>query len=505
MIRFYTQFLLFSVITVGIYFIFEEFASLKLNTADASTYLNIGENIVSHKGFVVSYNLYQSFTSLYRPIWPYMQSLYPLLCALVFKFHGGLEQVIKVNIFILGLNSALAFYIIQRFIPSRLNVFFLIWLAFSFNFYVSAFFAWTEEFHLFLFLISFVLFLRFPQNPRILGWVGVFNGVLFLVRVAQVYSILAYLLIICVTEDNVQEKLRNILNFSAGILAVVVPFQIFNWVAYHSLYPQYIKPAADYTLARISNLSTYRPGHVGIDNPIGFRFSVENCWYFYQHMMEFYNRIYLFLIPLLAYLSLPHQKKEGHFFVINCLCQSVFIITFYSYNFSWNTSIDSLRYSLIPYVLIAMAGWYALYQLFYASQIRWKKLLVVLILINLAFFSVCRYYFIRQYYLDHPRTKNPYYIDLYDSYKWIDQNLSENILVASNEDQEAFLMHRPFISTPPLRSYNCTNLTIYNSIYSPDYYLMSKVISDKCFVSIPHSTIFSNKIFRILKIKKEVH
>lgn len=288
-VRFYAQFLLFSVITLGVYFLFSDFARLKLNTADASTYLNIAENIASGKGFVLSFDLYQFFTALYHPILPYMQSVYPLLCSFVFMLHGGMEQVIKLNIFILGINSALAFYIIQRYVPSRLNVLFLIWLVFSFNFYISALFAWTEELHLLLFLISFIVFLRFPENPRLLGWVGVLNGFLFLIRVAQIYSILAYLLVICITDGRTQEKMKNVVVFMAGFFVVVLPYQLFNLVVYHALYPQYIKPAADYTLARISSASTYQEGHVGILNPSGFKFSFANVGYFDRSIRSFHT------------------------------------------------------------------------------------------------------------------------------------------------------------------------------------------------------------------------
>ena len=496
------QSLFFIVIVLGVYFSFADFARLKLNTADASTYLNIAENIASHKGFVVSFNLYQSFTSHYYPIWPYIQSIYPILCSFVFMAHGGIEQVIKMNIFILGLNAALIFYIILVFVPSRLNALFLIWLVFSFDFFYSAMFAWTEQLYLLLFLISFILFLRYSNSSRGLLWIGVLNGVLFLVRVAHAYSFMAYVVLIFLAEGSFSQRSKNALILAGGFLLIVGAYQLFNYLVYHSFYPQYIKPAVDYTQARILGVSTYREGYTGLYDPFSQRSSFAHLGYFYRHIGQFFGQVYLFFIPVLAYLSLSHHKKEGSNFVLNCLCQSIFIIMGYCYSFSWDFSIEVLRYSLVPFILIALAGWFCIYELFLASGVKWRELCAAVFIANLAIFSVCHYFGIRRQLMTQSRDKNPYYINLYESYSWIDQNLPKEVLVASDEDQEGYFMHRPFISMPPGRSFNCTNLSMYNRIYSPDYYLLSTVVTDKCFASIPHTTIFSNKTFRLFKVVK---
>ncbi|MBF0511183.1 MAG: hypothetical protein HQL13_02530 [Candidatus Omnitrophica bacterium] len=499
----YLRFLLYAIITLGVYWAFQDFALFQFNTADASTYLNIAENICSHKGFVVSYNLYHFFTSHYYPIWPYMQFLYPLLCSCVFKLHGGLEQVIRVNIFILGLNAAFVFYIVRRFVPSRLNVFFWVTLVFSFNFYFTAFYAWTEQLHLLIFLVSFILFVRFPQDRRVLLGVGMLNGVLFLIRVAQIYSILAYVMMMVFLDKGLRQKLISIGVFLLGFLMVLAPFQLFNWGHYHALYPQYIKPAADYTLARISSFSCYHEGKVGIFNPQGFRCAWDNVGHFCHHLKAFYSHIWISLIPLVAYFVFSKRSKEGRFLVVNCLLQSVLIILGYCYSFSWNTSIDSGRYVLVPYVLTAMAGWFCLYELFFYSNQEWKKRCVAVLLALLMVFVLYRYDADRQNMINHPWRKMPFYHALFDSYRWIDRNLPKEVLIASNEDQNGFFMHRPFISTPVGRSYNCSNMAIYNKIYKPDYYLLSQNVTDQCFSSIAHTTVYANKIFRIYKVGKK--
>src|SRR4051812_42567640 len=123
--RFWSIFFSILIVT-AVYLMFVDFAAIKMITADASTYLNIGENITHGRGFTVSFNLYQHFNTLYHPLWQYMQPVYPLLCALVMFFKGGIEEVTKVNIFILGINAALVFWIIRQFVPSRLNGLFIV-------------------------------------------------------------------------------------------------------------------------------------------------------------------------------------------------------------------------------------------------------------------------------------------------------------------------------------------------------------------------------------------
>jgi len=496
------QFLFYSVIILGVYFIFADFARLKLNTADASTYLNIAENIAAHKGFVVTFDLYQFFTAHEHPLWPFLHPVYPLLCALVFILHGGIEQVIRLNIFILGINAALVFYLISRYCPSRLNLLFLFCLVFSFNFFYTSIFPWTEQLHLMFFLITFILFLRFPDRLAGLLSVGALNGFLFLIRVSHVYSLPAYLLVLGLSGGEFRERLRNVLVFLAGFLAVLGPYQLFNWLVFHSLYPEYLKPAADYTLARVSHLSGYRPGHAGMYNPSGFQFAMSHIGYFCNHVKGLCGSFVFFLIPVAAYLSLLRHKAQGSFFVLNCLCQSACIVLGYSYSFSWNPNLETLRYSLIPFVLIMLAGWFCFYELFFIAGSGPRRMFVVAILTILVFFSGARYLDLRQQLIGHPRTEDPYYIDLYGSFRWVDGNLPPNILVASNEDQEGYFMHRPFISMPPKSSFSCANLRIYDRIYAPDYYLLSLAVPGVCFDQIPHKQVFSNKTFRILKVKR---
>ena len=497
------RFLVFVVIVFGVYFIFVDFAGLKLNTADASSYLNVAENIASHKGFVTSYNLYESFKTFYHPIWPYMQLLYSLLCALVFKFHGTIEQVIKVNIFLLGVNSALIFYIIQKLIPTRLNVFFIFFLVFSSNFFISALYPWTEQFYFFCFIITFILFLKYTKSPKHLIGLGFLNGVWMLIRVAHLYNFLGFLPVFFIGKDPLRRKLHRAFCFAGGFMAAYGLYQLFCLISYHVFYPAYAQGAAGYGLARLTGAIIYNPDKAGIQIFLGSFFSLKSFWCMGEHLRDFYFQMPFFLWPALVYYFLPVNKRQDGGLVALCFSQSIFTVLGYSWTFYWLPyHFESLRYSLIPYVLMSLAGWYCLYQGLSFLKSPGRKWVAGLALVSLLYPQVDQFIAFKSNLLKHPLWERPYYKDLLGSYNWIDKNLPKAILVASNEDQEGYFMHRPFISTPPGKSFNCTNLALYNSIYSPDYYLLSLAVTDKCFVPIAHTTIFSNKTFRLLKVVK---
>ncbi len=490
--------LLFFIVT-GIYFVFADFAHLKLNTADASTYLNIGENTASGKGFRVSYNLYQGFKELYHPVWPYIYPVYPLLCSVVFFLGGAMEQVIKLNIFILGLNAALVFYLLRQFIPNLLSVLLWVSIIFSFHFYFTAFYAWTEQLHLFFFLSSFILFLRNSNNSRMLWLLGAFNGMIMLLRFAHVYTIGAYLLVIFLMgEGHWRERIKNAFYFLAGVAVVFGGYQSFNWLAYHSFYPESSKSAADYIRASKMVETVYDANGKFVLPPP--KLSVTSI-YFWTHVKDFLILMPFWAVFTLFSFSKIFNRKEAYF-VWNCLFQSILIILGYCYTFSWLNTIDSLRYCLIPITLTGIAGCFCFYKILFEPPVKWQRLCVVAAALIMTWGVLYNYVRVRENLLEHPTERIPYYQSLFQSYAWIDKNLPKDALIASDEDQQAFLMHRPFISTPIGKSLNCGNLKMHNKIFKPDYYLLSYATLEGCFDGIPHRQVFINKRFEILQIYK---
>jgi len=325
-----------------------------------------------------------------------------------------------------------------------------------------------------------------------------------LVRVAHMYNFLAYFPVFFIGKDTLRQKFDRALYFAGGFILAYGAYQMFCLGTYHTLYPEYAKPGASYGLARLTDGIIYSPGKVGIQTFLSPIFSLNNFLRVGRHLGDFYRQMPFFLWPALFYFFLPVQKRHDKGLVVLCISQSIFIVMGYSVTFYWLPSyfFESIRYSLIPYVLTSVAGWYCLYQGLSLSESMGKKLIGVLILLVLLYPQVEKFNAFKSNMLGNPLWGRPYYRDLMESYRWIDKNLPQEVLVASNEDQEAYFMHRPFISTPPGRSFNCVNLGLYNSIYSPDYYLLSSSVEDTCFTAIKHATIFANKDFRLYKVIK---
>ncbi len=493
------------VISSALYLIFISFSYSGFNTADASLYLSTAENIAGHKGFVVSYNLYQQFNTLYHPVFPYYQPVYSLFASL-FIGHGGIVKVVQVNILLFVFNVLLIYYLIQKLIPTRFNILFILFLAFSYDFYVSALYAWTEQLYFLCFIITFILFLKYSKSPRHLVWLGALNGVLMLVRVAHFYNFAGFLPLLFFGEYPLRQKFNKAFSFIGGFILAFGLYQLFCLAAYHAFYPECPRPAMDYSIAHHTSGIIYHLNTVGIQVLSGPFLTLGNLLNMAKHCWGFYLQMPLLLWPVLICYSLGINRKKDGGFVELCFFQSLITIFGYSLTFcsvAYFSKFEFIRYSLLPYALLSLAGWYCLYQGLTLSYTPGKKLLGWVLMISLLIPQV-RYFtlYYETYSMKHPIWRRPYFSNLLESYRWIDNNLPKEVLVASSDDQENYFMHRPFVSLPPGRSFNCTNLALYNQIYAPDYYLLSRLVPDKCFTLIPHTAVYSNKTFRLYKVSK---
>ena len=499
---FFYKYFIVCLIGVVVYFIFINFANLKLKTADGSIYLSTAENIARHKGFVVSYNLCQCFNTLFHPIWAYYQPVYSLFASL-FINHGGIVQVIKANILLFALNVMIIFYLLEELMPTRLNVLFIFYLVFSSSFFLSALYAWTEQLHFLCFITTFILFLKFKDRPGCLFCLGILNAFIMLIRVAHLYNFMAYFPLILISKDTLRQKFYKALFLLGGFFLAYGLYQLFCLLVYHVSYPEYARPGASYGLARFYSGVAYDLKKVGLQIPLGAVFSAQHLSYIGEHLRDFFYRMLFFLWPALFYYFLPIKKRLEGGFIELCFFQSIFVILGYSLTFYWLTySFDSLRYAMIPFVLTSIAGWYCLYHGLSLSQPGFKKIAGVVLLLSILAPQVSKFIAFKCKVMNPPLWEKTYYKNANNSYEWIDRNLPKEILVASDEDQQGYFMHRPFISTPVGNSFTCANLALFNRIYSPDYYLLSWDVKDKCFASIAHTKIYSNRDFRILKVIK---
>jgi len=487
--------------TVVVY-IFSGFAYCKLISADASNYLNIAENIVTHKGFVVSYNSALVFNTLYYPIWPYYQFLYPLFCSL-FINHGGIVQIVKINVLLFAMNAAIIFSIVQNLIPTRLSVLFVFALIFSINCYLPAIYPWTEHLHFFCFILSFIVFLRYYQHPWPLFWIGLFNGVLMLLRESHIFNVLGYLLFILIGTYPIRKKFSLMLAFLSGFVLLYGAFQWWCWNSYHDFYPQDAKGSMLFLMSNYSKGIVYDVHKVGVQLDLGPFLTLEHLSNVGRHILSFIHQMPLFVVPSLFYFLLPQKKKCAGGLMALCFCQSIVAIVGFSSAYYMLDSLEARRYVMIPYILMSIVGWYCLIKGLSILESKPKKIILLCLLVILVFPAVKKVINKKNDLLKYPRWEAvAYEKDLFESFKWIDKNLPKEVLIASNERQECFFLHRPFVVTPEMGSFNCENFSRYNKIYAPDYYLLTPSISNECFEPLRHAKLFSNQNFRILRIEK---
>ncbi|MDE1920410.1 MAG: hypothetical protein KGJ09_02230 [Candidatus Omnitrophica bacterium] len=488
-------------VCLGIFFIFARLADLKLITADGSFYLSTAENIADHKGFVVDFNIYQAFNTLYHPLWAYCQPLYPVFCSLFIK-HGGIATVILVNILFFALNMMLIFYIVQGLMPTLFNLLFISTLVLSLQTFITATYPLTEQFYFFCFMVTFILFLKFKDRRGPLFWLGVLNGVFMLIRVAHLFNFLAYVPVLFLDKGSRLEKFKRASAFAGGFILAYGLYQLFCLWKYHVFYPEYAWPAVNYTLARHYSGLVYELGRVGSLVPQPHISLSRHLVYSWRNLLIFLHLMPVFIFPAFFYYFLPIKKRAGGMLMELCYFQAIFTVLGYSATLNGLSmlSFEYYRYSMIPFIFISIAGWYCLYQGLSFLGPRLQKsfvLIVLLILILPLYHKFASYVSMLE---NRPLAVRLYFKDLREGYGWIAGHLPEKVLVASNEDQQGYFMHRPYISTPVGRSFNCANLAVFNRIYSPNYYFLSREVSDKCFEAIPHSLVFSNRIFRLLKV-----
>ncbi|MBF0510770.1 MAG: hypothetical protein HQL13_00405 [Candidatus Omnitrophica bacterium] len=482
-------------------YIFSGLAFCQLLSADACNYLNIAQNIAHHKGFVISYNSAQIFNTLYYPIWPYYQFLYPLFCSL-FIAHGGIIGVIKVNVVLFAVNAAIIFYVIQKLIPTRLNILFLLYLVFSTNVYLSAIYPWTEQLHFLCFILTFMAFLKYAHNQKALVLLGFLNSVLLLLRESHSFIILGYLLFILMGGLPIQGRIKSLVSFITGVLLFYVPYQWWCYGSTHAFYPQNAKGSIIFSMSGYTNRVIYDISKVGPQLTLSPFFTIEHMINIKKHISDILHQMSAFMIPCFFYYLLPEQKRKDGGLVGLAFCQSLTGILGFSLSFYMFDYFDAIRYSMVHFILISIAGWYCLYQGLAISASRvWRTIMVIVLVVLVLPLSI-QFFDNREALLRNPRWVSlPYEKDLFAAYQWIDNNLPPEALIASDERQEAYLMHRPFVNVPEGKAFTCENLSRFQKIYAPDYYLLSDKILGTCLEPANYSVIFVNHHLRLLKSK----
>jgi hypothetical protein len=450
------------------------FARLELMSPDASGYLDMGRNLFSGKGAVISYNLNQYWLNKYYPFLPYMHPVFPIIAGLIWIL-SGLKTVIGFNIFLLAINCLLLYKILRLNVDSITSFLIAIFMGFSQNTIWTAIYPWTEQLHLFFLLLAIFIYLRYPKT---LFWVGVIFAVSLLTRVASVYNILAFAVALIVLQGFSKDAVKEYIKIALGFLVVFLPYEAICYIRYGSFYPQYLGAAKIYRSAEIYPGAIYK-GTIPVLNTPPLNLSKDIIFAnirnnFMGFIKIFENMKFVFIVvPLYIIFDLIKRKTP---WLIIFFFQGLFVFVGYALSHFWSPLYEFTRLSLISFITLGTIGFLSLKEIiswFFSERLKEKSSFLFIIIILIFFcFQLKDYVSFRNYWMSiYPQKYEDYKKHRDEMYSWIKLNTEKNALIASEFLSDPFFFERPFVSLPPGKALNVKNIVDFLNIYKPDYIL----------------------------------
>lgn len=445
-------------------------------TPDAAGYLDMGRNLISGRGAVTTYNLYQYWPGTDHPTLPYMQPLYPLVCGLLWKV-DGLRGVVSLNILLFALNCALVYLLARRMIGRPAAFLASLLLGISPSLLLSAIHPWTEQLHL-LTLLWAVLVLAHGKTPGF--WIGVLLGAGCLVRFAGLYNVAALLVAVLVLHGFRSSGWKEFALILAGFLAIAVPYELFCLFRYGKLYPEYLAAAKRYTIAVASGGASYHDVlpvlRVAAEPALAAGALAGRIGSHLAELLKAFGpAAALALTAPLGFVMSGALRREPRFLVLVCL--GVFSLLGYAVSLAWTPGIEAARYSIVPIVTLVPAGLAALR----GAATRWLgvaesrfslgTLAVVAILIGLTFPGHAG--FMWKHEVEHPGLLRHYRVAREDIHGWIRTHAPAGALVASEFLKDPIYFERPFVALPAGKALEPAAFESFLAAYSPDYILFA--------------------------------
>lgn len=459
-----------SILLASVFLINLPFANLELLTADASRYLDMGRNLMTGRGAVTSYNLYQLWPGKYYPFLPYMQPIYPILAGAIFVIFG-LKAVIGANILLAAINSVLLYHIMRLYFRNVVSFSVAFFVGFSFPVVYTAISPWTEQLHLFFLLLAVYIYLKKPRSNYT---VGIIVGLSCLVRAAGLYNAAAFLLTFIILGCFRSETRSRHFKIIAGFLIVFCSYEAFCYLRYGYFYPQYLYASKVWSLSQRFPGAYYQnslPVLSQTRHVIPFLAGLKNIG---SHLFElsFTRKSILVFLPfILLYRRLsPRVRPLYAVFFLQGLCS----LLGYAISFYWFPEIEALRLSLIPFFMFGSLGVLSAIEVFRGGLLRLNRVVLLSLVCIVVCFSSFMYFkdliLLREYYLRRYVIVNFFYREcIQDMHNEIRENTPPDALVATNFMQDALYFQRPVVSLPLGTALTEKNLEDYLAIFDPDY------------------------------------
>jgi len=467
------DFILLFFITFSIRFI--PALSKSFLSPDACLYLNMGKNFFEGRGFVITYNFSHFWKTLSYPAALFIHPLYSFFAGFVFFLFKSLKMVTFLNIFIAYLNLILIFYLFP--FSKRVRYFICILASFNYTFFYTSLFPWTEQLHLSFLLVSFYFLKKFSQKrysylPFI---IGVIMGIATLVRVANVFNIVGYILIFLFFFSP---KLKNIFLFILGVTVIMLPYELFCFLNYGEFYPQYLKAPFGHAIIYggyytedvhplHSNLKLTLLGFIYIL----FATSLPKIKTFFSILHEYLGG-FLWLGGIGIY-EFFRRKKTFPSEVISVFLVGAVNLIFYSFSLWWDPNIEYYRYIIIPYITFLVSFIFLIDRILILDK-KFKNFFIVVVFFIL--FLNSGYGRIKTNYLciiKHKEIHNEQ-MRIKKILNWLNQHTKPYDVVATPEFYHAFPLDCVIVAFPQGRVMTKKNMNKFLEIYRPKYIWLKK-------------------------------
>ncbi len=473
----YIDFISIAALFIAVFIPSIPLANIELLQPDSCGYLDMGRNLFSGRGAVISYDLNQYWPGRYHPFLPYMHPLYGILAGLVWILFG-IKAVIGFNIMLHAANCVLLYLILSLYTDRITGFLIALFMGFSKSMVVPAISPLTEPLHLFVLLGAIFVYLKYDKTEL---WVGVMLALSCLVRVSGLYSVIAFLAAVLVLKGFSKEALRDHGRLILGLAVILIPYELFCYFRYGAFYPEYLQAAKVYKSAEIYAGAFYKNGIPVLNMPdlkLGMDVIGGNILGNLTGFIKSYG-IVKYAMILDPFYFIYDLKKRRSPLVVIFFFQGLSLLLGYTLVHSWSAIYEFDRFSVITILTLGSIGFLSIKEIidgYILSQgTRNAAASAAIFAAAFSFF----FYFQMKYYLDFrgfglnifPEQQAVYRENREEVYGWIRRNTAEGDLIASHFLADAFLFERPFVSLPPDNALNEKNFNDYLNIYKPEYVL----------------------------------
>jgi|GEM_PF-4307724 hypothetical protein len=454
---------------------------------DACVYLGIARNIISGKGLIISYNVFQYWTGTSYPALVYQQSLFSIVITPILYLFNTVAAINIFNVIISCLNVVILYLFINHQFGSRVLAFWASALAGILpQMQFTSIFPWTEQLHILFVLLSLVLLVRGIEsnsNMRI-GLSGLLMGFGYLVRTANLFCIIAFLIAMWLLRKEYTGSFKKIISFIFGAAIFIIPFQLFCWFKYGAFYPEYASQGMLYMFSGFMPGAYYSTLKPVLRMPALELNIFSSLIIILKHIIGFVKDLGIigfFILPVGVWVFYRKSIFETFLFILGIVNILFYAVTFYCYN----PELEYQRYSVLSAFVFLPLIIMMVYQ---------GKDLIKLKFFNKTISNPLFFYFIVVFillyggdalmqnmgYLDegHVAFKKYVHSRQEEIYNWAEENISREDLVATDLIQETYFLNRPIVSVPYGKAATGKNFIDFLNIYKPRCIMVSDPYSN---------------------------